>query len=92
VQHAYIAGGDWQLPPRPSSHSRRGVRARLRGGRYRIAKIYAGQNEEPTYRSPLTEIGVRRAGSAITCWPSTAKDLEGTDDPYRLLRGKADRP
>ncbi len=27
-------------------------------GRYRIAKVFAGQNEEPTYRAPLTEIGV----------------------------------
>ena len=29
-----------------------------RSGRYRIAKIYAGENEEERYRSPLTEVGV----------------------------------
>ncbi len=27
-------------------------------GRYRIMKIYRGQNEEEIYRSPLTEVGV----------------------------------
>jgi tricorn protease len=60
-------------------------------GRYRIAKIYAGQNEEPTYRSPLTEIGVdARVGDYVMA--IDGEDLKGSDDPYRLLRGKADRP
>ncbi len=27
-------------------------------GRYRIAKIFDGQNDEDIYRAPLTEIGV----------------------------------
>ena len=38
--------------PAPASSSTR------RRGRYRIARIFAGQNEEEIYRSPLTEIGV----------------------------------
>ena len=35
-------------------------------GRYKIAKIFAGQNEEPVYRSPLTEVGVNvKAGEYV---------------------------
>ena len=59
VQHAYIEGGDFQIPPRPRV-GLPGARFELDrpSGRYRIAKIFQGQNEEDIYRSPLTEIGV----------------------------------
>jgi len=92
VQHAYIAGGDWQLPPRPSV-ALPGAEFTLdsAAGRYRITKIFAGQNEEPIYRSPLTEIGVdARVGDYVMA--IDGENLAGTDDPYRMLRGKADRP
>ena len=60
VSHAYVAGGDYKLPaaaprwpcPAPASSST------TTAGRYRIARIFAGQNEEDLYRSPLTEVGV----------------------------------
>jgi tricorn protease len=92
VQHAYVAGGDWQLPPRPAVALPGAVFALdSAAGRYRIAKIYTGQNEEPIYRSPLTEIGVdARVGDYVLA--IDGEDLKGSDDPYRLLRGKADRP
>jgi tricorn protease len=59
VQHAYIEGGDFQIPPRPRV-GLMGARFEIdkSSGRYRIAKIFGGQNEEEIYRSPLTEIGV----------------------------------
>ncbi len=59
VQHAYIEGGDLGLPKRPFV-ALPGARFELdaKAGRYRIAKIFAGQNEEERYRSPLTEVGV----------------------------------
>jgi tricorn protease len=92
VQHAYIEGGDIVLPPRPRV-ALPGARFELdaESGRFRISKIFDGQNEEPNYRSPLTEIGVDvSAGDyvlAINGEPLTARD-----DPYRLLRNKADAP
>ncbi len=92
VQHTYIAGGDWQLPPRPAV-ALAGAQFTVdsASGRYRISKIYTGQNEEPNYRSPLTEIGVdAKAGDYVLA--IDGEDLRSTDDPYRLLRGKADRP
>jgi tricorn protease len=59
VQHAYIDGGDFQIPPRPRS-GLPGARFELdqQAGRYRISKIFDGENEEDLYRSPLTEVGV----------------------------------
>ncbi len=59
VQHAYIEGGDFQIPPRPRV-GLPGARFEVdpASGRYRIAKIFEGQNEEDIYRSPLTEVGV----------------------------------
>ena len=60
-------------------------------GRYRIAKIFAGQNEEDIYRSPLTEIGVDvKVGDYVLA--IDGEELNGNDDPYRLLRNKADNP
>ncbi len=92
VQHTYIVGGDWQLPPRPAV-ALPGATFTVDSatGRYRLGKIYAGENEEAVYRSPLTEIGVAaRAGEYVLA--IDGEDLRISDDPYRLLRGKADRP
>ncbi len=92
VQHAYIVGGDWQIPPRPAV-ALPGATFTLdsASGRYRIAKVYTGHNEEPNYRSPLTEIGVdAKVGDYVLAIDD--EQLRGNDDPYRLLRGKADRP
>ena len=59
VGHAYIEGGDFEIPPRPPV-ALPGARFALdpASGRYRIAKILKGQNEEERYRAPLTEVGV----------------------------------
>ena len=57
--HAYITGGDFEIPKRHAGRADgREDRTGRGSGRYRIAKIYKGQNEEEMYRSPLTELGV----------------------------------
>ncbi len=92
VQHAYVEGGDFQIPQRPSV-GLPGARFELdkTASRYRIAKIFGGQNEEDIYRSPLTEIGVNaRVGDYVLA--IDGEELKGSDDPYRLLRNKADNP
>jgi tricorn protease len=92
VQHAYIEGGDFQIPPRPRS-GLPGARFELdkQSGRYRISKIFQGQNEEDIYRSPLTEVGVNLAvGDYVLA--IDGEELKGSDDVYRLLRNKADNP
>jgi len=92
VQHAYIDGGDFNIPPRPRS-GLPGARFELdkQAGRYRISKIFAGENEEEIYRSPLTEVGINASvGDYVLA--IDGEELKATDDPYRLLRNKADNP
>ena len=92
IQHAYIEGGDFQIPPRPR-YGLPGARFELdrQSGRYRIAKIFGGENEEDIYRSPLREIGVNaNVGDFVLA--IDGEELKANDDPYRLLRNKADNP
>ncbi|HZS44833.1 MAG TPA: S41 family peptidase [Blastocatellia bacterium] len=92
VQHAYIEGGDFQLPPRPRV-ALPGARFELdkASGKYRISKIFEGQNEEPIYRSPLTEVGVNAAvGDYVLA--INGEQLRADEDPYKLLRNRADNP
>ena len=92
VQHAYIDGGDINLPPRPRV-ALAGARFEpdREAGRYRISKILGGQNEEELYRAPLTEIGVDiRVGEYVLA--INGEELKLDDDPWRLLRNRADAP
>jgi tricorn protease len=89
VGHAYNSGGDWQVPPRPQVALPGALFALDRtAGRFKIDKILSGQNEEPIYRSPLTEVGVDvKEGDYVLA--IDGEDLEKSDNPYRLLRHKA---
>jgi len=90
IGHAYIQGGDYEIPTRPKV-GLPGARFELdaAAGRYRIARILPGQNEEQRYRSPLHEVGVdARAGDYVM--EIDGQELRGDDNPYRLLRYKTD--
>jgi len=92
VGHTYISGGDFEIPERPQV-ALPGAELELDAdaGRYRIVRILQGQNEEDRYRSPLTEIGVEvEEGDYVLA--IDGEELRGTDNPYRLLLHKADRP
>jgi tricorn protease len=92
VGHAYIAGGDYEIPDRPKV-ALPGARLELDedAGRYRIVKIFRGHNEEPRYRAPLTEVGVEiEEGDYLLA--IDGEELTGEDNPYRMLMHKADRP
>ncbi|MFN2315449.1 MAG: S41 family peptidase, partial [Gemmatimonadales bacterium] len=92
VQHAYIADGDWDRPARPQV-ALPGARFALEpaSNRYRITRLFPGHNEESNYRSPLTEVGVDvSVGDYLLA--IDGEELRPDDDPYRLLRHKADRP
>ena len=92
VSHAYIAGGDWETPDRPQVALPGAVFERdAAAERYRIAEIFSGHNEEPRYRAPLTEIGVD-AGVGDYVLAIDGEELLGTDNPYRMLLHRADRP
>jgi tricorn protease len=92
IGHAYIQGGDWDSPERPSV-ALLGAELELdrSAGRYRIAKILDGDNQEDVYRSPLTEIGVDVSeGDYVLA--INGIDLPASENPYRLLRYQADHP
>jgi tricorn protease len=92
TSHSYISGGDWETPDRPSA-ALPGARFELdtKAGRYKITKIFAGQNDEDRYRSPLTEIGIDvNVGDYILA--IDGEELTADTNPYRLLLHKAGRP
>jgi tricorn protease len=86
--HAYVGGGDYPKPERiPLGLLGADIR-RDASGYYRIAKILRGQNWDPRYRSPLTEIGVNvRAGDLILA--VNGKSTRDMADFYASLVGQA---
>ncbi len=92
VQHAYVDGGDLGLPKRPFV-ALPGARFEPdpKSGRYRIAEVFAGQNEEERYRSPLTEVGVdAHVGDYVLA--INGRELNVGTDPYELLRAAPNQP
>src|SRR5262249_37383324 len=88
TSHSYVEGGDFEIPERPKV-ALLGAEFALdrEAGRYRIARILPGENDEERYRPPLTEIGVdAQAGDYLLAIDGA--ELTGDDNPYRLLRGK----
>ncbi len=90
--HTYVDGGDLGLPDKPHV-ALLGARfeADAASGRYRIARILAGDEGEKRYRSPLTTLGVNvKAGDYLLA--INGQSLTTADNPYRLLRIAADQP
>ncbi len=91
IGHTYVEGGDYIQPERPVV-GLPGATFALDSEKdlYKIAKIYPGQNEEPKYRSPLTEVGVNASEGDYVLAIDGVK-LVGSDNPYRLLQNKKER-
>jgi tricorn protease len=88
--HCYIVGGDFEIPERPKV-GLPGAQFELdkKAGRYRISKIFRGNNEEEKYHAPLTEVGVdAKIGEYVLA--IDGEELKGKDNPYRLLQNKPD--
>jgi tricorn protease len=88
--HTYIIGGDFEIPDRaPVALPGALFELDREAGRYRIASIYRGHNEETKYRSPFTEVGVdANIGDYVLAIDGI--ELKGDDNPYRLLQHKTD--
>lgn len=90
VGHAYIAGGKDDVPARPKT-GLLGARLHLdtQNGAWRFEKIFAGQDADPAYRSPLTEFSTRvEPGESLLAIDGQL--LTADTQPYALLAGKAD--
>lgn len=90
VGHAYIQGGDFEIPERPQV-ALPGARFALdeKAGRYRISKIFTGDPFDDKYRAPLAEVGVdARVGDYVLAVDGV--ELKASDNIYRLLQHKKD--
>ncbi len=89
VGHAYNTGGDFDRPRRPDIALPGAVfELDRKAQRYRIAKIYRGDNHETHYRSPLTEVGIDvSVGDYVL--QIDGEELTAEKNPYELLRFKA---
>ncbi len=88
--HCYIVGGDFEIPERPKV-GLPGSRFEFdkEAGRYRISKIFQGDNEEEKYHAPLMEVGIdAKIGDYVLA--IDGEELKGNDNPYRLLQNKTD--
>ncbi|HQR67947.1 MAG TPA: PDZ domain-containing protein, partial [Thermoanaerobaculia bacterium] len=88
--HTYIASGDEPKVARTPGGMLGCELAADPSGRYRIAKVFAGENWDDAWRSPLTEPGVNvKEGSFLLA--VDGRDLTTADNPYRLLEGKGNQ-
>ena len=91
IGHAYVGGGDLPKPERISLGLLGAVIRPDASGYFRIERILRGQNWDPKYRSPLTEIGVAiRPGDYIVA--VQGKTTRGMTDLYSALVGTAGKP
>jgi tricorn protease len=89
--HTYVNWGDFPRPARLDTgllgadlHADEGA------GRYRVAKIYAGENWNEDTRSPLTEQGIGvQAGDYLIALNGSEVTLK--DNPYLFLENTVDR-
>ncbi len=89
--HTYVSSGDEPRVPRVPGGMLGCELAADPSGRYRIAKIFPGENWHADWRSPLTEpgVGVKEGEFLLAI---DGRDLKTSDNPYRLLENKADKP
>ncbi len=91
VGHLYVNWGDI---PRVERHDGGLLGAELvadESGRYRITKIFPGENWHPAFRSPLTEPGVNVSEGDFLL-AIDGHELTTAENPYRWLQNKAGRP
>jgi tricorn protease len=87
VGHMFIQGGD---TPNPNfvSGGLLGADYKLENGRYRIVKVYNGENWNPRLRAPLTQPGVNvKAGEYLLA--VNGREVRATDSIYSFFESKA---
>ncbi|MFU8832763.1 MAG: S41 family peptidase, partial [Wenzhouxiangella sp.] len=92
VSHAYVSGGDEGLPSRPRV-ALLGARFEVDtdANRYKVADILSGQNDEPRYRAPLTEVGVN-VSQGDYLLAINGRELRADENIYQRLTLPAGQP
>ncbi len=87
VGHMFVRGGAIPEVP-PVSVGLLGADYSIENGRYRIAKVYFGENWNPQLHAPLTQPGVNvQAGEYILA--VDGRELHGSDNIYSFFLDKA---
>jgi len=87
VGHLYVTGGDTPQANQVQG-GLLGADYKVENGRYRVAKVYNGENWNPNTRAPLTQPGVNvAAGDYILA--VNGKELRGSDEIYALFEATA---
>jgi len=87
VGHMFVGGGE-KPEPKKVKGGLLGADYRLENGRYRIAKVYDGENWNPGNEAPLTQPGVNvKAGDYILA--VNGRDLHASDNVYSFFEETA---
>ncbi len=87
VGHMFVGGGEMPEPKKVKG-GLLGADYTLENGRYRIAKVYDGENWNPDLQAPLTQPGVNaKAGDYILA--VNGRDLHSTDNIYSFFEETA---
>jgi len=88
VGHLYIGGGDQPNQPKPVGGGLLGADYTLDQGRYRLTRVYSGENWNPQTRAPLTQPGVgAKAGEYLLA--VNGRELRASDNLYAFFEGLA---
>jgi tricorn protease len=83
--HTRAGGGDTPQPKRVQG-GLLGADYKIENGRYRLARVYDGENWNPNLRAPLTQPGVNvKAGEYLLA--VNGRDLRGSDNIYSFFEG-----
>jgi tricorn protease len=89
IGHSFTGGGDWPDVERVPV-GLLGADFEIEKGRYRIAKIYSGENWNPELRAPLSGPGIDvKEGDYLLA--VNGVELDSSMNPYSLFDNTADR-
>ncbi|MEO8658603.1 MAG: PDZ domain-containing protein [Bryobacteraceae bacterium] len=89
VGHMYVGGGAFPDQKRVTV-GLLGADYAIDSGRYRFARVYDGENWNPTLRAPLTQPGVNvKTGEYLLA--VNGRDVRDSDDVYRFFEATADK-
>jgi tricorn protease len=91
ISHMAIGGGDTPSQGGESNVGMLGADFTIENGRYRITRIYQGDNSQPLLMSPLTQPGVQvKEGDYLLA--VDGKEILASENLYSYFQGKARRP
>lgn len=90
VGHSYLTGPGDVPTDTPVTVGMLGADLSVENGRYRIRRIYTGENWNPDLRAPLSTPGVRVSPGDYLL-EVNGQPLVPPDNPYRLFQGTAGR-